>query len=61
MEQHEQRVTFACAGCGEYFVREALKIAEGCVYCSGCHPTTLPAPALKIPHARGPQPQWRKR
>lgn len=54
------RMTFACAGCGEHHVREALKVADGCVYCARCYPTTLPA-MVKTPHVRGPLPGWRKR
>jgi len=60
VEQHEQRVTFACAGCVEYFVREALKISDGCVYCSQCYPSALPA-KVTDPSVHAPQPQWRKR
>lgn len=57
----EQRVMFTCAGCGEHHFREALKVADGCVYCSRCYPTSLPAQGVKVPHVRGPKPEWRKR
>lgn len=57
-----QGLMVACMGpCAEFYQRSALRVAEGRVYCASCYPTSLPAKNVKVPHVRGPKPEWRKR